>query len=69
MKQSKKLAKTALKGERHRTPLAALRVLFVQLEKLARQRVLIARQVSFEKEEVEMARLVPRVQQECTRIR
>ena len=67
MKQSKKLAKTVLTGQHH--PAAALRVFFVQLEKLARQRVLIARQVSFEKEEVEMARPALRVQQECTRRR
>ena len=54
-------------GKRH--PAAALRVLFVQLERPAQQHVLIVQQVSFEQEEVEMARLVPRAQLECTRRR
>ena len=69
IKRSRLRAKIVVKGERRPAQLAALRVFFVQLGRLARQRVLSARQVSFEKEEVEMARLVPRVQQECTRIR
>ena len=69
IKQGKNFAKIVLTGKRHRPPLAAHRVLSVQLERPAQQHVLIVQQVSFEQEEVEMARLVPRAQLECTRRR
>ena len=59
-------AKIAVTGKHH--PLAVLRAFSVQLGKQARRRVLIVQQGSFEKEEVEMARLVLRAQQECTRM-
>ena len=59
-------AKIAVTGKHH--PLAVLRAFSVQLGKQARRRVLIVQQGSFEKEEVEMARLVLRARQECTRM-
>ena len=59
-------AKIVVTGKHH--PLAVLRAFSVQLGKQVRRRVLIAQQVSFEKEEVEMARLVLRARQECTRM-
>ena len=67
IKRSNLRAKIVLTDKRRQAPLAAPRALYVQLGRLARQHVIIVWQVSFEQEEVEMVRLVPRALQECTR--